>query len=74
MDYRDKKFTLDDGKSYLVIEQVDYDNHTYLYIANPKDENETRFVEIKDDSLRDIDPFLFSAIIFPLFIKKFQEY
>ena len=38
MDYINKKITLENGKSYLVIEQVDYEGGIYLYIANPEDE------------------------------------
>lgn len=74
MDYTDKKFTLDDGTEQIVIEQVDFNKHTYLYIANLADENDTRFVEIKDDMIMNINPILFSAVVFPRFIKKFQEY
>lgn len=74
MDYTDKKFTLDDGSEQIVIEQVDFNRHTYLYIANLADEDDTRFVEIKDDMILNINPILFSAVIFPRFIKKFQEY
>ena len=74
MDYTNKKFTMDDGTVYIVIEQVDYGNHTYLYVANRADEDETKFVEIKDDLLMSINPFLFSEKILPLFIKKFSGY
>lgn len=74
MDYTNKKLILDDGKTYIVIEQVDFANHSYLYIANREDEDDTSFVEIKDDQILNINPILFSMIIYPLFIKKFQEY
>ena len=73
MDYTNDKFTLDNGKTYLVIEQVDLDNKTYLYIANRDDEKETKFVEIKDDNLIDIDPILFEDKILPLFVEKFNK-
>ena len=73
MDYTNDKFTLDNGKTYLVIEQVDLDNKTYLYIANRDDEEETKFVEIKDDNLIDIDPILFEDKILPLFVEKFNK-
>lgn len=72
MDYSNDKFTLENGKTYLVIEQVDYDNKIYLYIANRDDEKDTKFVEIKDDNLLDIDPVLFEEKIFPLFVEKFN--
>jgi len=74
MDYTNKKITLDDGSEQIVIEQVDFNRHTYLYIANLANEDDTRFVEIKDDMILNINPILFSAVIFPRFIKKFQEY
>ena len=70
MDYSNDKFTLDNGKTYLVIEQVNYDNKTYLYIANRDDEKDTKFVEIKDDELLNIDPILFEEKILPLFVEK----
>lgn len=38
------------------------------------DEDDTRFVEIKDDMIMNINPISFSAVILPRFIKKFQEY
>ena len=68
MDYTNKKFTLEDGKNYLVIEQVNYEGSIYLYIANPDDENDTKFVEIKDERILPIDSILFEQKIFPLFI------
>ena len=56
MDYTNKKLILDDGKTYIVIEQVDFANHSYLYIANREDEDDTSFVEIKDDQILNINP------------------
>lgn len=73
MDYTNKKFTLDDGKTYLVIEQVNYEDHIYLYIANNNDENDTKFIEVKDDMLLPIDPELFESKIFSMFMDKFRE-
>ena len=35
MDYTNKQYTLDDGNTYIVIEQVEFNNHSYLYIAIP---------------------------------------
>ena len=46
MDYTDKTMTLDDGNKYLVIEQVDLDNHTYLYIVNSENEKEAKYIEV----------------------------
>jgi hypothetical protein len=73
MDYTDKKFTLDDNNTYIVVEQVDFDNNTYLYIVNSMDEDDTKFVQIKDDEILDINPNLFNNKIFPLFVEKFSK-
>lgn len=73
MDYTNKKFTLYDNKTYIVIEQVDFNSNTYLYIVNSIDEEDSKFVEIKNDELLDIEPVLFNEKILPLFLKKFRE-
>lgn len=73
MDYTDKKFTLDDNNTYIVVEQVDFENNTYLYIVNSMDEDDTKFVQIKDDKILDINPNLFNNKIFPLFVEKFSK-
>ena len=70
MDYTHKKFTLEDGKIYIVIEQVDYEDNTYLYIVNRHDEDDSKFVQIKNDELLDIDPDLLESKLFPLFVEK----
>lgn len=69
----DKKLTLDDGKTYLVIEQVNLDNHTYLYIANNEDNTDTKFIEIKDDDIFTIEPKLFAEKVLPLFLEKLNK-
>ena len=73
MNYANKKFTMEDGKIYIVIEQVDYEDNIYLYIVNREDENDSRFVQIKNDELSDIDIELFKEKIFPLFVEKIIE-
>lgn len=73
MDYLNKKFTLEDGKTYLVIEQVYYEEGIYLYIVNPEDESDSRFVEIKDGNLLPIDANLFDKEIWPLFLEKIRN-
>lgn len=73
MDYTNKKFTLGDGKSYLVITQVDYEGGIFLYIVNADDENDTKFVEVKDERLIPINPILFEQKIFHLFMEKFRQ-
>ena len=73
MDYTNKQYTLDDGNTYIVIEQVEFDNHTYLYIANTSDEDDTRFVEIKDKQFVKIDPVIFENDVWPLFLEKYNN-
>lgn len=73
MDYKESKFTLEDGITYLVVEQVNYENGIYLYVANADNESDTKFVEIKDDRLIPIDPVLFDKVLFPLFMDKFRQ-
>lgn len=73
MDYINKEFTLDNNKKYVVIEQVNYNENIYLYIANSNDENDTMYVEIKDNNLLKIEPSLFEQHIFPLFLEKFRQ-
>ena len=73
MDYINKEFTLDNNKKYVVIEQVNYNENIYLYIANSNDENDTMYVEIKDNDLLKIEPSLFEQHIFPLFLEKFRQ-
>lgn len=73
MDYTDKKFTLANGKIYIVIEQVDYNDKTYLYIVNREDEEDNKFVEIINDTLSSIDPDLFKDKLLPIFIEKLKK-
>lgn len=73
MDYTNKKFALEDGKTFLVVEQVNYEDGIYLYIVNKEDENDTKFVEVKDERLIPINPSLFNEKIFPLFMEKFNQ-
>lgn len=73
MDYSDKSFTLEDGKEYIVIEQVNYNGGTYLYLVNDDDETDSAFVEVKENDLVKIDPELFKNIIYPLFIEKLKQ-
>jgi hypothetical protein len=73
MDYTNKQYTLDDGNTYVVIEQVEFNNHSYLYIANTSDEEDTRFVEIKNNQFIKIDPIIFENDVWPLFLEKFRN-
>lgn len=72
MDYSDKVITMSSGEKYIVIEQVDYEGNTYLYLVNKEDDKDAMFVEIKDGKILKIDPELFENKILPLFMKKIQ--
>lgn len=74
MDFTNEKITTADGTTYVVVEQVDLNTHTYLYLVNRNDIEEKRFVEIKGDELREIEPNLFIDRILPLFIQKMMSY
>lgn len=73
MDYNKKVITLEDDKKYLVIEQVDYDNHTYLYLVNDNDDKDGKFVEVTEEGISSIDPTLFQEKVLPLFLEKLKK-
>lgn len=73
MDYTNKTLTLNDGIDYIVVEQVDFEDKTYLYIVNSEDEDDTRFIQINGGNILDINPELFREKIFPLFKEKFEK-
>lgn len=73
MNYINKVITLVDNNKYLVIEQVDLDNHTYLYIVNDSNEKDSKFVEVTEKGISQIDPTLFQEKIYPLFISKLKK-
>lgn len=68
MSYLNKVITINDSIKYLVIEEVDLENHIYLYLVNEDDEKDSRFVEIVNGEIKTIDPILFQEQIYPLFI------
>ena len=74
MNYNDKVITMDNGEKYIVIEQVDYNGKTYLYLINKEDNKDAIFVEIKNDNILKIDPKLFSQHILPLFLEKLSKF
>lgn len=74
MDYTDKIITLEDGKSYIVIDQLNIDEHIYLYMVEETNEDNSAFVEIKDGSISKIDSEIFDTKVFPMFLEKFREY
>lgn len=71
--YKDKKITLDDGKAYLVIEEVEQDGRIYLCLVNSQNEEDMNFVEIKDNKAVDIESDFFNKNILPLFMDKFKK-
>ena len=73
MSYLNKVITINDNIKYLVIVEVEFENHKYLYIVNEEDEKESRFVEIVDGEIKTIDPTLFQKQIYPLFIEKLSK-
>lgn len=73
MDYTNKTLTLNDGIDYIVVEQVDFEDKTYLYIVNSEDEDDTSFIQINGGNILDINPELFKEKIFPLFKEKFEK-
>jgi hypothetical protein len=73
MDYNNKKISLDDGKTYIVIEQVNIDENVYLYIANSENEEDTSFIEIRGNEILSIDPDIFNEKVFPLFKEKLMK-
>ena len=73
MDYTNKTLTLNDGIDYIVVEQVDFEDKTYLYIVNSEDEDDNSFIQINGGNILDINPELFREKIFPLFKEKFEK-
>ena len=73
MDLNNKNITLSDGEKYLVIEQVDYEGKTYVYLVNYNNASDAMFVEIKDNKIAQIDPQLFQDKILPMFTDKLSK-
>lgn len=77
MNFTDKTILNEDNR-YVVIEEVDFDGKKYVFISNPQDKNDSRFVEVEEVDgnviMHPIDPSLFKENILPLFIEKFETY
>ena len=77
MDF-DKKTLINNNKRYVVIEQVNLDGATYLFIINSQDEYDSKFVGIRVENGKvvayAIEPELFREKVFPLFLEKFASY
>ena len=72
MDYNDKCLTIN-GIEYIVIEQVNDNNHVYLYLVNDDKPSDTMFVEIKDNDVLTIESKLFQERIYTKFLDKFRK-
>ena len=70
MDYIDNVITINDDKEYIVVKQVKLEDKIYLYIVNNKDDKDSRFVEVDNKEIRNIDPTLFQEKLLPLFLDK----
>ena len=77
MNLDDKVLTLDNNNEYMVIEHVEYEGKTYLYLENTLDQQDTLFRELvmTDGNIKliNIDPNLFDDKIFDLFKEKFTQ-
>ena len=76
MNLKNNAYKLDNGKEYLVIEQVNYEEKTYVYLVNSSNENDTIFKEvILDENIKflPIEPELFKNKIYGLFIEKLSS-
>jgi hypothetical protein len=69
VDYSDKCITMN-GKEYIVIEQINYENGIYVYLVNDKDDTDTMFAEIKGNDVVMINPELFEKKLLPMFLEK----
>ncbi len=77
MNLDDKVLTLDNNNEYMVIEHVEYEGKTYLYLENTLNQQDTLFRELvmTDGNIKliNIDPNLFDDKIFDLFKEKFTQ-
>ena len=62
-----------DNIRYLIIERVNHEDKTFAYLINSSDEKDTMFVELKENSVKEIPRDYFLTEIFPLFVDKFSK-
>lgn len=76
MDLNDKVFVIKD-KEYLVIANVNYNNHSYVYLVNKFDETDAMFREVVNENnecfLQEIDNNLFNNQLSTLFINELNK-
>ena len=77
IDLENKTFKLSDNKEYEVIEHIEYNSKTYVYLVNINDKLDSVFKEIKkidnEYYIDDIDKELFKKEIINKFINKINE-
>ncbi len=76
MDLNNKAITMKNGKEYLVIEQVNFEGNTYIYLVNEDDHKDAMFRKVvpgENIELEEIDSDLFEEEIYPLFAEKLAE-
>lgn len=69
MKYLNKKIIFND-KEYLVIDEIVYENKSYVYVVNKFNEEDSKFIEINENCINEIDKDLFNNTLFPMFIEK----
>ena len=76
MDLNNKAITMKNGKEYLVIEQVNFEGNTYVYLVNEDDYKDAMFRKVvpgENIELEEIESDLFEEEIYPLFAEKLAE-
>ena len=46
---------LENGKEYVIVCSVKYENNDYVYLANLNDSNETKVCKYKDNIVKEVD-------------------
>ena len=73
----DKVLTLDNGKSYIVMETLEFENKNYAYLSECNNPVDTLFVEIVNNdglSLKQIDQKFLTEKLMPVFMEKLSRY
>jgi len=76
MDLNNKAITMKNGKEYLVIEQVNFEGNTYVYLVNEDDYKDAMFRKVvpgENIELEEINSDLFEEEIYPLFAEKLAK-
>ena len=73
MNLENKVIEAENGKNYLIIITVTYEERVFGYLVNKEDETDTLFMELCEDSIKPIVPEFFEEFILPLFLKEIQK-